>query len=106
VRELAEELCLTVPLGRLLVVDYVPPRPGRTEGLMVVFDGGVLTSERTARITLPADELRGWAWCTDQEAGERLSELLSRRVRAAVRARAAPSPTSRTGSAAGIALFR
>jgi hypothetical protein len=45
VRELAEELGLTMPLGRLLVVDCVPSRPGRTEGLMVVFDGGVLTPE-------------------------------------------------------------
>ncbi|MEV6842571.1 hypothetical protein [Actinoplanes sp. NPDC051411] len=31
---------------------------------------------------------RGWAWCTEQEAADRLSELLARRVAAAVRARA------------------
>ncbi|MEV8509706.1 NUDIX hydrolase [Actinoplanes sp. NPDC051475] len=87
-RELTEELGLSVELGRLLVSDWVPPRPGRTEGLMMVFDGGVLTPEQTAQIRLPADELRSWAWCTEQEAGERLSELLARRVAAAVRARA------------------
>jgi ADP-ribose pyrophosphatase YjhB (NUDIX family) len=88
VRELREELGLPVRVGRLLVTDWVPPRPTRTEGLMLVFDGGILTPERAARIRLPAGELRGWAWCTEQEAGERLSELLARRIIAAVRARA------------------
>ena len=40
-----------------------------------------------AQIRLPTDEVRSWAWCTEQEAGERLSELLARRITAAVRAR-------------------
>jgi 8-oxo-dGTP pyrophosphatase MutT (NUDIX family) len=88
VRELEEELGLPVRVDRLLVTDWVPPRRGRTEGLMLVFDGGTLTSEQTARIRLPADELRRWAWCTEQEAGQRLSDLLTRRIVAAVRARA------------------
>jgi 8-oxo-dGTP pyrophosphatase MutT (NUDIX family) len=88
VRELKEELGLPVQPGRLLVTDWVPPRPGRTEGLMLLFDGGILTPEQTAQIQLPADELRGWAWSTEREAGERLSELLARRMRAAMRARA------------------
>lgn len=88
VRELKEELGLLVQPGRVLVIDWVPPRPDRTEGLMMVFDGGVLTPEQAARIHLPAEELRSWAWCTQQEAGERLSDLLARRITAAVRARA------------------
>ncbi|GAA3957195.1 NUDIX domain-containing protein [Actinoplanes auranticolor] len=87
-RELKEELGLVVQPGRLLVTDWVPPRPERTEGLMMVFDGGVLTPEQTAQIRLPVEELRSWAWCTEREAGERLSELLARRIAAAVRARA------------------
>lgn len=88
VRELKEELGLLVQPGRLLVTDWVPPRPERTEGLMMLFDGGVLTAEQTAQIQLPADELRSWSWCTQEEAAERLSELLARRIAAAVRARA------------------
>ncbi|WP_309238542.1 NUDIX hydrolase [Actinoplanes aureus] len=88
VRELKEELDLPVQPGRLLVTDWVPPSPGRTEGLMLLFDGGILTPEQTARIRLPADELRGWAWCTEQQAHQRLSGLLARRIVAAVRARA------------------
>ncbi|KHD74260.1 NUDIX hydrolase [Actinoplanes utahensis] len=87
-RELAEELGLRLRPGRLLVTDWVPPRAGRTEGLMMVFDGGTLTPEQAARIQVPAEELRGWAWCTEQEAGERLPELLARRIGAALRARA------------------
>jgi 8-oxo-dGTP diphosphatase len=88
VRELKEELGLPVQPGRLLVTDWVPPRPGRTEGLMMVFDGGILGAEQAAQIRLPAEELRGWAWCTEQEAGQRLSGLLARRIVAAIRARA------------------
>ena len=88
VREIEEELGLSVLPGRLLLVDWVPPRPDRTEGLMLVFDGGLLTPEQTARIRLPAEELRSWAWCGEREAGERLSGLLARRVAAASRARA------------------
>jgi 8-oxo-dGTP diphosphatase len=85
-RELREELGLGVPVGRLLVTDWVPARDGRTEGLMLIFDGGVLPAEETSSIRVPAEELRGWAWCTEAEAGERLLPLLARRVAAAVRA--------------------
>ncbi|WP_436536314.1 NUDIX domain-containing protein [Actinoplanes sp. HUAS TT8] len=87
-RELKEELGLPVRPGRLLVTDWVPPREGRTEGLMMLFDGGILAPEQTSQIRLPIEELRSWAWSTEREAGERLSELLARRITAALRARA------------------
>ena len=88
VREVAEELGLRVRPGRLLVVDWVPPQPNRTDGLMLVFDGGLLPAEQVARIELPAAELLSWAWSTPHESGERLSARLARRVTAAVQARA------------------
>jgi 8-oxo-dGTP diphosphatase len=88
VRELKEELDLVVSPGRLLVVDWVPPRPGRTEGVMFVYDGGVLEPETTAHLRLPPDELRGWSWCTLAEARQRLSPLLARRAAAALEAAA------------------
>jgi 8-oxo-dGTP pyrophosphatase MutT (NUDIX family) len=81
VREVAEELGLAIMPGRLLVVDWVPPSLGRTEGVMVVFDGRPLAPERSADIRLPPDELRSWAWCDPTECVERLSPLLARRVR-------------------------
>lgn len=88
-RELKEELGLSRPIGVLLAVDWVPPRPGRTEGLMLVFDGGLLPPQDAEAISVPADELRGIAWCTAEQAAERLSPLLARRVAACVAARAA-----------------
>ncbi len=86
-REVKEELALPRVPGRLLVVDWVPPRPDRTEGLMLVFDGGVLSAEDLGAIRVPADELRGWALCTGQEQRARLSPMLARRAAAALQAR-------------------
>jgi 8-oxo-dGTP pyrophosphatase MutT (NUDIX family) len=59
VRELEEELGLAVQPGRLLVTDWVPPAPERTEGLMLVFDGGIVTPEQIEQIRLPAGDLSG-----------------------------------------------
>src|ERR1700742_625883 len=42
-REVLEELGLDRPPGRVLAVDWVPSRPERPEGLIVVYDGGVLS---------------------------------------------------------------
>ncbi|MDG4831564.1 NUDIX hydrolase [Solwaraspora sp. WMMD1047] len=86
VRELEEELGLGIAPGRLLVVDWVPPRTGRTEGVMFIYDGGLLDAARTDEIHLPADELRSWAWSTLIEAQQRLSPLLARRAAAAMEA--------------------
>jgi 8-oxo-dGTP pyrophosphatase MutT (NUDIX family) len=86
-REIKEELGLSHPPGRLLVVDWVPPQPGRTEGLMVVFDGGILAADQAAGIAVPPEELRGWAFCDEDQARVRLSPLVARRVTAAVHAR-------------------
>jgi DNA-binding transcriptional MerR regulator len=47
-----------------------------------------LSSEQAAAITLPPEELRGWAWCTDEELQDRLPAHMLRRTRAACRARA------------------
>jgi ADP-ribose pyrophosphatase YjhB (NUDIX family) len=79
-REITEELGLTVAPGRLLVVDWVPPRDGRTDGLMLVFDGGRFSEP----VRLAEAELRSWAWCDPGEAAHRLSPLLARRAAAAL----------------------
>jgi 8-oxo-dGTP diphosphatase len=88
-RELKEELGLSCPVGGLLAIDWVPPQPDRTEGLMVVFDGGMLAAQEAAAISVPQDELRGFAFCTGEEAALRLSPLLARRVAACIAARSA-----------------
>jgi 8-oxo-dGTP diphosphatase len=86
VREMTEELGIVVAPGRMLVVDWVPPLADRTEGVIVVYDGGIAEPGLAARIRLNRSELRSWAWSTLPEADARLSPLLARRVRAAVRA--------------------
>jgi 8-oxo-dGTP diphosphatase len=109
VRELEEELGMSVVPGRLLVVDWVPPRPGRTDGVMFVSDGGVLDPARESRIKLPPEELRSWAWSTQTEADSLPSDLLARRVRAALRTLSAGvtlylengAPVAGAGSTAG-----
>src|ERR1700678_3267330 len=58
-REVAEELGLDRPPGPVLAVDWVPSRPERPEGLIVVYDGGGLTAADAKTIIVPDDELAG-----------------------------------------------
>ncbi|MFD7022488.1 NUDIX domain-containing protein [Promicromonospora sukumoe] len=83
-REVCEELGLTIDLGRLVAVDHVPPVDGRTEALVLVYDGGPLTEVQTSAIRLADDELRTWAWCTVDEARERMRPLVARRIAGAL----------------------
>lgn len=85
-REVHEELGLDLDPGRLVAVDHVPAIDGRTEALVLVYDGGRLTAEHAAAIRLAEDELRTWAWCTVDEARERMRPLVARRIAAALRA--------------------
>lgn len=87
-RRKKEELGLSCPIGGMLAIDRVPP-PDRTEGPMVVFDGGLLPAQGVAAISVPADALPRFAFCTGGEAAQRLSPLLARRVAACVAARSA-----------------
>ncbi len=87
-REAREELVLDLSPGRLLAVDWVPPREGRAEGVMFVYDGGTLDPAHAARIVVPPDELTGWAWSDPSKAARRLPPLLARWVTEAFHARA------------------
>ncbi len=83
-RELMEELGLDLAVGRALVIDWVPPAAGRTEGLMLVYDGGVLSEADIAAIALPPEELAAYAFVGEAELGEYLTPLLARRVAASL----------------------
>ncbi|MFF3867127.1 NUDIX domain-containing protein [Micromonospora sp. NPDC001898] len=87
IRECREELGLDLSSGRLLVVDWVPARDGRTEGVMVIYDGGTLDATATGRIVLPSAELKGWAWSDPPQTGQRVGPLLARRIAEALHAR-------------------
>jgi len=88
VREVEEEIGLQVAPRRLLAVDWVPPLEGRSEAVVMVFDGGLLTADRTAAIRLAERELRAWEWVGVADLGRRVPvrPLLRRRIAAALKA--------------------
>ena len=83
-RELEEELGLRGEVGRLLCIEWQGPEPDRTESMMLVYDGGLLTD--TSTIRLARDELASYRFVELDELDALLVERLSRRVRAAARA--------------------
>ena len=86
-RELVEELGIRLEVGRLLCVEWQGPEPDRTESIMFVYDGGVLTE--SGHIRLPADELASFRFVNPEELDGLMVDRLTRRVRAAVSAQAA-----------------
>jgi 8-oxo-dGTP pyrophosphatase MutT (NUDIX family) len=93
-REVTEELGLDRPVGRVLAVDWVPSRPGRPEGLIVVYDGGVLTADSIEAITLPDGELAGFAFVRPDQVAGHVSPLVARRITACLDALAAGTVAS------------
>lgn len=88
IREVEEELGVGLAEPpRLLVVDWEPPRPPGFGGLRLLFDGGRLDGGQRARLRLPGDELRGWRFVTEEEAGDLLPPVRMARLRWALRAR-------------------
>ncbi|WP_225438592.1 NUDIX domain-containing protein [Candidatus Frankia nodulisporulans] len=85
-REVGEELALDRVPGRLLAVDWVPPSPLRTEGLALVFDGGLLTDDDAARIRLPADELADWTLVPEENLSDFAQPHIARRLHACLAA--------------------
>ncbi len=85
-RELKEELGLVVPVGDLLVVDYLPPTELRPELTAYVFDGGLLADER---IEIDGVEIVSCAWCDalDIVALTATAPILRRRIQHALAAK-------------------
>lgn len=85
-RELAEELGWNRPLGRLLVVDYVRPQDSRPEGVVFVFDGGVLDDVQLVGMVFPDAEIVSAGFHSLGEARCKVKPLLADRLAAAVEA--------------------
>jgi len=94
-REILEELALDRPPGRILAVDWVPSTPERPEGLVVVYDGGVLSAKEAATIHLPDEELSAFAFVHRDDIAPLVTPLLARRITACLHAAA-------TGSVAAL----
>lgn len=91
-REVAEELGLEMPIGRLLSVDWQEPQPiyGPTArpAVFFIFDGGTLTS--LSDVTLQAEELDDCRFATEPELAKFLSPHVLPRIQAAIAARTSP----------------
>ena len=91
-REVAEELGLDRPPGRVLALDWVSARtfgPDQTmlpDGLNIVYNGGVLSSAEIEEIVLVDGELAAFEFVTGDEVAARVTPLLARRIAACLQA--------------------
>ena len=82
-REVLEEIGIVREIGPLLVVDYSHAAGEKSESLMFVFDGGVLSAGEIDSIVLQADELDAFAFFTLKTLPAEMTETLRKRVLAA-----------------------
>lgn len=82
-RETFEECGLRVERGRLVCVDFLPPRTGRAGGVRFLFDCGTLPDDQLGSIALAAGEIEQHRFAELAEAGRLLSGPVGRRVIAA-----------------------
>jgi len=80
VREVREELGLTIQPKRLLCVAYSPSEGDRLESIHFIFDGGELSKNQIKNITLQTAELSEYRFCTLDETSELLNERVGPRV--------------------------
>lgn len=84
-REVTEELGVQVPLGRLLVLDWVAPNAVRKAWFGYVFDGGVL--DDLSGIQLQSEELDAVEFVECSRLRDRFTANTADRVEAALAAR-------------------
>ena len=84
VREIEEELGLTVDVGRLLCLEWQGPELDRTESVMFVYDGGALQDPDAIRLS--PNELASFRFVESAELDALMPARLARRARAALRA--------------------
>jgi 8-oxo-dGTP diphosphatase len=80
--EVREELGIEIAVGPLLVADWAP-HPDEGDKLLLIFDGGTLTTEQLTAINLQADELVSYVFHDPAETATLLIPRLGGRVRAA-----------------------
>lgn len=94
VREVAEELGVDLPVGRLLLVDWLPPYLGWEDAIELIFDGGLVDDAAIAAMTLQPTEIRSVRLCTLDEAAALVTPISHRRL--ALAATLGPGETAYT----------
>ncbi|MGI8456613.1 MAG: NUDIX hydrolase [Propionibacteriaceae bacterium] len=92
-REIVEELGVPLPVGRLLVCDWMPPYLGWEDAVELIFDGGRLDEESLDTFELGSFEIVQTRFCTLEEAGALLTPLARRRLALACTVADGASPT-------------
>lgn len=91
-REVREELGLELDPGALLVVDWLPAQGVWLDGLMFLFDGGVIDDDAVPGVTAKDPELDGTVFLHLAEAAPRLRPSMVRRLTTALDALRAGRP--------------
>ncbi|MFD1145642.1 NUDIX domain-containing protein [Saccharothrix hoggarensis] len=85
-RELVEELSWDRPLGRLLVLDHVLPHDDWPEGMLYLFDGGLINqTDRDSMVFRDGEVLAADFWDLN-EARAQMKSLVADRVAAGLEA--------------------
>jgi 8-oxo-dGTP diphosphatase len=80
VREVREELGIELAVGRLLVVDWLPPYLGWDDAIEMIFDGGTVTEADLATWSLQPTEIKRVALLDLDTAAGLLTPLAHRRL--------------------------
>lgn len=88
VRELDEEVGRPLPIGRILVTDWLPTFHGWDDALELIFDGGVLDAIAVAALHPDGGEIVALHWLEPQAAASTMTEVAGRHLLAALGARA------------------
>ncbi len=94
IREVEEELGLSIAAGDLLLTDWLPPWGGWDDAICLVFDGGVHDASIVREIVKQEREIRDAQFCTPAQVRERATDFTARRIEAAV---AGESPYTESG---------
>ncbi|GIJ08103.1 hypothetical protein Van01_13170 [Micromonospora andamanensis] len=84
-REVEEELGLTVRIGSMLVVDWAPAEH-EGDKLLFIFDGGTLTEKQEHAIRFEDAELTEWRYVAAERLEQHVPSRLARRIRTAIAA--------------------
>ena len=79
-REIQEELGLKRKIGELLVVDYNIETEEKTESLMFIFDGGILTPSEIESVQLSLNELSEFRFFTSETLPSDMLNALRNRI--------------------------